>query len=76
MDRLDLTTKLAVILSKYSQTATIFRKFGIPTSSCGARYLLNMSVEQVAQRYHINPATLIKSLEIVIEQSKHQWRQN
>jgi len=33
-----------------------------------------MSVEQAAQRYHINPASLIKSLEVAIEQSNHQWR--
>jgi hypothetical protein len=32
MDHLDLKTNLAGILSKYPQTASTFRKFGIPTS--------------------------------------------
>lgn len=32
-----------------------------------------MSIEQAAQRYRINSATLIKTLEMAIQQSKHQW---
>lgn len=32
-----------------------------------------MSIEQAAQRYRINPATLITTLEMAIQQSKHQW---
>lgn len=32
MDHLDINTNLAEILSKYPQTATTFRKFGIYTS--------------------------------------------
>ncbi|HWQ41333.1 MAG TPA: hypothetical protein VN456_04780 [Desulfosporosinus sp.] len=74
MDHLDLKSNVAGILSKYPQTAYTFQKFGISTSGCGAKILLSMSIEQAAQRYHINPLTLIKSLEVAIEQSKHQWR--
>ena len=77
MDYLDLSTNLSDILSKYPQTAKTFRKFGIQTSGWGARSLLTMSIEQAAQRYRINTATLIKTLEMAIQQSiqqaKHQW---
>ncbi|HHY27141.1 MAG TPA: hypothetical protein GX523_10450 [Desulfitobacterium dehalogenans] len=55
--------KYGDILKQYPQLKPIFRRQGIPVSSCGIYYLLDMTLEQLAQRYNLDTETLLKALQ-------------
>ncbi|MDD2234303.1 MAG: hypothetical protein PHZ11_00710 [Desulfitobacteriaceae bacterium] len=60
------TTNFGQILSSYPQLNKTLQKFGIPFSGCGSKVLLNMTIEQVAERYHVNTASLVQSIQMAI----------
>ncbi|MHB8124427.1 MAG: DUF1858 domain-containing protein [Desulfitobacteriaceae bacterium] len=65
-------TNVGEILSSYPQLKNTLLKFGIPFSGCGSKILHNMSIEQVAQRYHVNTASLVQSIQMVIIQAQQR----
>ncbi|HWQ72799.1 MAG TPA: hypothetical protein VN370_10805 [Desulfitobacteriaceae bacterium] len=65
-------TKLGEILAAYPQIKKTLQRFGIPFSGCSSNILFNMSIEQVAQRYQVNTASLIQSIQIAIVQANQR----
>jgi iron-sulfur cluster repair protein YtfE (RIC family) len=65
-------TNVGEILALYPQIKKALQKFGIPFSGCGSNILLNMSIEQVAQRYQVNIASLVQSIQMVIIQANQR----
>jgi ABC-type uncharacterized transport system YnjBCD ATPase subunit len=72
MVQITAKTKLGEILGKYPQIKKTLLKFGIPFSGCGSNILFNMSIEQVAQRYQVNTASLLQSIQIAIIQAQQR----
>jgi len=70
MIHLDAKKNVREILAKHPELSATFRKFHIPISCWGPKVALSLSVEAAAKRYHVNLETLIKYLEIVLNQSK------
>jgi hypothetical protein len=65
-------TNMGEILALYPQVKKILQKFGIPSSGCSSNILLKMSLEQVSQRYQVNTASLVQSIQMVIIQTQQR----
>lgn len=63
MVNLNSLMKYGDVLKKHPQLKPHFRRLGIPVSGCGIYYLLDMTLEQLAQRYNISAETLLKALQ-------------
>ncbi len=63
MVHLNSLMKYGDVLKKYPQLRPIFRRYGIPVSGCGIYYLLDMTLDQLAQRYNLKTETFLRSLQ-------------